>query len=203
MNLCIDYFDIDILKSKKSCLILGDNSSGKSILIKNLLFSVYNHFPYGFVFSDTKHFNSLYSLFLKEKFIYKRYSTLLAVRCFINDIYLVLDNYYYNKEKYTEIFDNCKDKNILLLVSLSKLTDFKDYDYIFLCKFTDIKELYKIYKEYIEKFKTSLIFEQFIELVNSCTNNYEVLVINCKAKVFKNMFFSYIPDLNTDFQVIT
>lgn len=195
MDLSINDFDISVLISSKKCLILGDKASGKSSLIKDMLSSIHTHFPYGFVFTDIKHSNSLYSLFLNTKYIYKRYSSLLANRCFVDNTYVILDDYYYNKEKYTEIFHNVNDKKILLLISLTKFTDFTGYDYIFLCKFSNIQEIYKIYINFIQKINKSMIFEQFIELIKCCTQDYEVLVINCNPTNLDDLFFCYTFDI--------
>lgn len=192
MDISIKDFDTDILKSKNLCIILGDTNSGKSTLIKDIINCTYNTIPDGIVCTDKPH-HDFYSSFIKKQNIYKRYSTLIAKRCFIDGMFLILDNCFYNKEIYNEVINNCINKDILLLISLYKFTDFLNYDYIFICKFTNSNELNKIYKSYIEKFN-EISLQYFIEIIILCTNNYEILVINCKTNEISELFLSYITE---------
>ena len=188
MELELDDFDIKRLNNKSLCLILGDAGSGKSSLIKEIITNKSLPFVCGIVCTDSTHSESFYPTFLPQICIYKRYSTLLASRCYQDFTYLILDDYYYNKEKYNEIFENTQSKNMLLLVSLTKFTDFNNYNYIFILKYTNQKELFNLYNAYpyIKKFFT---FEQFIHLVNSFTEDHSILVLSCKARTLKDLFY--------------
>ncbi len=188
MDLVLDEFDFDRLNHKSLCLILGESGSGKSTLIKNIITHVKLSFVCGIVCTDSNHSDSFYPNFIPQICIYKRYSSLLATRCYQDNTYLILDDYYYNKEKYNEIFESTQSKNMLLLVSLKKFTDFTDYNYIFILKYTNQKELYTLYNvyPYLKKFFT---FEQFIHLVNSFTEDHNVLVFSCKARTLTDLFY--------------
>jgi ABC-type oligopeptide transport system ATPase subunit len=189
MNLELNEFNLQRLDSKALCLILGDSGSGRSTLIKTIVQKELSPFISGIVCTDSKHSISFYPEFLAEKYIYKRYSSLLATRCYQDNSYLILDDDYYSKEKYNEIFENSQTKNMLLLVSLKKFTEFIDYNYIFILKYTNQKELYTLYQAY-PYLKKNLAFEQFIHLVNTCTeNDYSVLVFSCKARTLNDLFY--------------
>lgn len=188
MNLELEDFDLERLNSKNTCLILGDSESGRSTLIKTIIKTDNLPFVTGIVCTDSTHSVSFYPDFLPQICIYKRYSTLLASRCYQDNTYLILDDYYYNKEKYNEIFESAKPKNMMLLVSLKKFTDFTDYNYIFILKYSDHKELFRVYESYpyIKKFFT---FEQFIHLVNMCTEEHDILIFSCKARTLETIFY--------------
>lgn len=188
MDLELEDFDIERLNNKITCLILGDSGSGRSTLIKTIINSVSSHFISGIVCTDSKHSSSFYPEFLPQMCIYKRYSSLLASRCYQDNAYLILDDDYYSKDKYNEIFGSANSKHMLLLISLKKFTDFTDYNCVFILKYTNQKELYILYEAYpyLKKFFT---FEQFIHLVHSCTENYGVLVFSCKARTLNDLFY--------------
>lgn len=189
MDLELEDFDIERLHYKGASLILGDSGTGRTTLIKNIITTQNLPFISGIICTDSKHSSSFYPQFLHEMCIYKRYSALLASRCYQDNSYLVLDDDFYTKDKYNEIFDNSKTKNMLVLISLKKFTDFTDYNYIFILKYSDHKELYRIYESYpyLKKF---LKFEEFIHLVNTCTENeYSVLIFSCKARTLSDLFY--------------
>lgn len=188
MNLELEDFDLERLNNKCTSLILGNSGSGRSTLIKSIIKKDNLPFVQGIVCTDSKHSVSFYPEFLQEMCIYKRYSSLLASRCYQDNTYLILDDDYYSKEKYNEIFRSSQSKNMLVLVSLKKFTDFTDYNYIFILKYNDNKELFRIYDSYpyLKKFFT---FEQFIHLVNVCTEDNGILVFSCKARTLEHLFY--------------
>lgn len=201
-ELIIQSFDTDKLIPSSISLIIGDKGSGKSILIKDLILSIQidNHIPQirpktGIVCVNKSQYPT-YESFIESCCIYNRYSSLLATRCYSDNTYMVLDYYFYNKEKYSEIYENVIKHKMVLLVSLFKLTDFLDYTFIFITKFSDLEELIKIYNIYIKnKFTDFLTFEQFIHLLKEF-EEYEVLILNCKAIRIDDLFYSYIPEIN-------
>lgn len=191
----IQSFDTDSLLPKSISLIIGDAKTGKTSLMKDLLKQI--------TINSNKKINSgmacvdssqipYYKKFIEDESLYKRYSTLLATRCYTNKCFLILDYYFYNKEKYTEIFENVQKKEMVLLVSLKTFTDFTDYNFVFITKLENLEELIKVYDTYIKsRQQLNMSFEQFVHLLNYL-DKHEVLVINCKAKTIDDLFYSYI-----------
>jgi len=193
MQLELDYFDDTLLNTEKgmNILVLGDKKSGKSTLIKTIVKKMNKIFKNGNVCTDSNHYNNVYSEFLDIENIYKRYSTLISKRCFINNYYLILDDYYYSKNSYNEVFSKIKSVNMNLVIGIGRLTDFKDYCYIFICRFTNKKELEKVYKYYIDKLNIFNELQDFINFVNLTTTDYDTVVINVLTTIKEKIFTFY------------
>ena len=189
----VSSFDTDNLLPNSISLIIGDAKTGKSLLIKDLLVGITtsNLIKSGMACVDSSQL-PFYSKFIDDSSLYKRYSSLLASRCYNDNTFLILDYYFYSKEKYTEIYENSQKKKMVVLVSLKTFTDFTDYKYIFITKLENLEELIKVYDTYIKSKNFNMSLEQFVHLLNYLDKN-EVLVINCKAKSLEQLFFSYLP----------
>lgn len=196
MDINIEELNLEDIIPRNISYIIGDSKSGKSILIKDIISKIYKKYSYGIVCTDKVHKNAFYN-FLDGHKIYNRYSPVIIARCFFNNMYLILDNILY-KNYLDEIYDNYQGKNMIILISSLKffINDIINYDYIFICKFKNISEIYKIYNYCVQKFNITI--EQFINIINKCTDEYEILVINCKAMFINELFMVYTAEVNKD-----
>lgn len=195
ISLELDYFDEELLNVKNTCLIIGDHGSGKSTLVKHFILNVFNIiYKHGCICTNKQDY-SFYSSFLNIESIYKRYSSLLEKRCFIDKHFLVIDDYYYNKSRYDEIFMKSKNYDMSLVISSQCLIDSGEYDYIFIRSLRDekqIKLLFNTFPNIRILFKNVAEFKLFL---NSAMDKYEILVLNVKAKDIHNIFYYYCLDV--------
>lgn len=171
MDITIEEFQVkDILVKRKKCLILGSSGSGKSTFIKNIINS---NEMYSVVITNLKHIKSFYS-FIDPIRRYRRYSSLLNERCFQNNMYLVLDDYFYNKVIYDEIICNCDKKDILCLITSTKFIDIS-VDLVFIFKNTEERCIVDVYNKYLTNY---IDYENFKFILKSL-DDYEPLGIKC------------------------
>lgn len=79
MNLELKKFDISTIKKDKVCVFIGKRETGKSFLVKDLLY--YNKsIPLGTVISGTEGANKFYSKLVPELFIHEEYNSQIISR---------------------------------------------------------------------------------------------------------------------------
>lgn len=198
MELELEFFNLNNVIDNTINVIIGDKKSGKSSLVKHIIFSGSSKYNTGNICTDTEHLKNFYS-FLNSESLYKRYSPLIKKRFFADNRYLVFDSYYYNKEKYQEIFNELEnnDLNIMTLITFEKfyiVDNFVKLDYIFICEYTNEQEIKKVYNLYIIHFDM-LCFDDFLNFVLMTTQDDDILVINCKSKTTNTLFYVYNFDL--------
>lgn len=197
MEIELEFFDLEESLGNKISLILGDKKSGKSCLVKHIIFCMSNIYNTGNICTDTEHLKNFYS-FLTPESLYKRYSPLIKKRFFVNNRYLVFDNYYYNKDKYCEIFKELSAENLDILTILTfekfSIAEVIIPDYIFICRYTNEQEIKKVYNTMIIHFNI-FCFEDFLNFVLSSTQDNDILVINSKSESTKTLFYFYNFDL--------
>ena len=77
MNLELRKFDISSIGSDKVCVFIGKRETGKSYLVKDLLF-YHKNVPIGTVISGTEGANKFYSKMVPGLFIHEEYSALVV-----------------------------------------------------------------------------------------------------------------------------
>ena len=73
MNLELKKFDITSISSDKVCVFIGKRETGKSFLVKDLLY-YHRHVPIGTVISATESANPFYSNIVPSLFIHDAYT---------------------------------------------------------------------------------------------------------------------------------
>ena len=73
MKLNLKKFDIKSIKSDKVCVFIGKRDTGKSFLVKDLLY-YHKHLPIGTVISGTEGANKFYGHMIPEIFIHDEYT---------------------------------------------------------------------------------------------------------------------------------
>lgn len=200
MNISLNDFNTNMISLKSSILILADNNSGKSTLVKDLIFNLNHVYPSGIACSSQQ---SFYTQFLNEKNVYNRYSNLLSTRSLFNYHYLILDNWF-DKLKFSEILNKYNNSNhVLLIISNEFFYCDMNYNLIFINNLTDSDSLEKIYYTYIQYICNDLLsLEQFIILVQEFNEDFEFLVINCNSKHLNELFLTYTATLHDSFKSI-
>jgi len=163
-------------------LIIGDEKSGKSTIIEKI------NIP-SIVITDLQHATNFYSKenYIDRYVIYSNYGRSINSRIFKENTCLVMDNYFHlMPEIYIEdLNNNLEEKNILFFLTSTKFVI--NFDYIFICKLTQINEIQKIYDYLDDRFKIFNNIKELIYLINECTRD-SILIIDCKCNDIKEIF---------------
>lgn len=193
-------FDPSRLKNRHS-LIIGRRSTGKTTLIKDLLYHNQD-IPCGTVCTPTYSDNDFYSKFIPEMFVNTKVKPSGVVKKLIDrqghvircirengskidpKAFCVLDDAFHDTKQFKDnsiknLFFNGTNYRITSFMSMSYLFGISpalrsNVDYIFVLRETSSQNLKKIY-EYYGGITT---FSKFKDLVRQCTQNYGCLVID-------------------------
>lgn len=202
-------FDPRSLKAHSTILIFGPRKSGKSVLMKDLLYNMNKNkdtaFDMGFFLCGSKEAredlkdiipSNLNLDFSIEKWITnwtvvkKLEERLIAedsrkgYNCLIG-----LDDCTYDKrlmkgKEFRELAMNGRHYKVTPIICMQYCMDMGpdirgNIDFIFVTKQTKPDVIMKIYKYFFGSFGT---FDKFRKVLDVCTNNYEVLVLDCTVR---------------------
>tara|TARA_Y100000310_G_scaffold300606_1_gene336419 strand:+ start:436 stop:1197 length:762 start_codon:yes stop_codon:yes gene_type:complete len=209
------------IQSDSVCVFIGKRRSGKSFLIRDLLFH-HRDIPIGTVISGTESMNKFYGNLIPSLFIHHDYNPMIVknalerqktvIRQNIRDTraFLLLDDCQHVKswirEKTTlELFMNGRHYNLLFILAMQYVLGITpelrgNIDYTFILKANNISDKKKIYINYAGVFPT---FEMFRQVMNQCTENYECLVIDNTSLSSKteDQVFWYKADDHPNFRI--
>jgi len=206
-------FNPTILEKKRKertapiCIIIGRKSSGKSVLVQDLLYHL-TDIPTVLCVSDPSYeFNECYSKYIPEEFKYSSYNS-DTIKKIIKDnpeTGIILDDFPCDKKTLSDITNdilNLKDHNTMLITFQYTMLLFPlfmmniDYVFIFRCNIrNNIKRLYDYFFSCFDTFT----FDNFKKVFDVCTKNYECLVIDntIKSNKIEDRVFWYkaIPNI--------
>jgi len=231
MNLNLKKFDIRNVKSDKVCVFIGKRETGKSFLVKDLLY-YHRHLPLGTVISGTEGANKFYGNMIPEIFIHEEYTSQIVdnvmkrqkkiVKKMMKEIevykksninpsaFLILDDC---------LYDNTwvKDKNIR-----SFFMNGRHYKTLFIITMqyalgippnlrTNIDYVFILRENYVSNRKRLYenyagmfpSFEIFCQVMDQCTEDYNCLVIhnNAKSNKLEDQVFWYKAGSHEDFKI--
>ena len=211
MNLKLKKFNMSSIKDDKVVVLIGKRETGKSFLVKDLLYS-HKDIPVGTVISGTEGANQFYSktvppIFIHEEFktdivdnflkrqkkiVKKMNSGLEEFKDIDNRAFLILDDCLYDnswaKDKTVRsLFMNGRHYNVMFIITMQYALGIPpnlrtNVDYVFVLRETIYTNRKKLYEQYCGMFPN---FEIFCQVMDQCTENYECLVINNNAKSSK------------------
>ena len=197
MNLQIKRFNPAVVDSNRVCLFIGKRNTGKSTLVKDMLY-YHRKIPIGMIMSPTEESNSFYSNMVPDLFIYNDYDAAAveklikrqkkAVKKKLKEpgAFLLLDDCMYDSKKITKdkniryIFMNGRHAKLMLFLTMQYCMDLSpdlraNIDYVFVLRENIIANKEKIYKNFFGIFPS---FDIFNQVMNSCTENFECLVLD-------------------------
>jgi len=230
-NLSLKKFDMSRIKDDKVVVFIGKRDTGKSFLIKDLLYYHHN-IPIGTVISGTESANSFYGtiippLFIHEEFnpliisnILKRQKTLaLKIQKDLQTrgttsvdprTFMIMDDCLYDaawtRDKYIRsLFMNGRHWKILYIIALQYCMGIPPV------LRTNIDYVF-ILRENIVANRKRLYdqfagmfpdFDSFCQVMDQCTENYECLVIdnNAKSNKIEDQVFWYKAQPHRDFKI--
>ena len=213
-------------------IILGRRGTGKSVLIKDILY-YHQDIPVGTVISGTEEGNGFYNKIIPKVFIHHEYNTVIIEnllkrqKSIMNQInkdkemyqrstidgrcFCILDDCLYD-DKWTRdkmmrcLFLNGRHWKVMVVIALQSPLGIPpnlrtNVDYVFILRDNYLSNRKKIYENYAGMFPT---FESFCQIMDSCTENYECLVLDnsVRSNKLQDQVFWYKADPNhADFRL--
>ena len=218
-------FDIKDIKHDKVVVLIGKRDTGKSFLVKDLLFN-HSSIPVGQVISGTEAANQFYGSIVPKIFIHGEYKAEIVSNMLkrqkmaieklkTNDnidprAFLILDDCLYDNTwiknpDVRSLFMNGRHYKILFILTMQYALGIPpnlrtNIDYVFILRENYVSNRKRLYEHYAGMFPT---FEMFCQVMDQCTENYECLVINNNAKSNKlvDQVFWYKADPHPDFKI--
>ena len=229
MNLKLKKFDMKSIKSDKVVVFIGKRETGKSFLVKDLLWH-HKDMPVGTVISGTEGANQFYSKTVPPIFIHEEYTPEI-INNFVKRQKRLVKKQVAGDPEYQNIdprafliLDDClydnswvKDKNIRALFMNGR--HYKAFfiitmqyalgippnlrtnvDYVFVLREPYHSNRKKLFEQYCGMFPS---YDFFCNVMDQCTENFECLVINNNAKSNKleDQVFWYKADPHPDFKL--
>ena len=191
----INKFDPSSIEDGKVCLIIGKRGTGKSVLLKDLMYFK-RHFQAGVVMSGTEEGNGYYKGWVPDVFVYNDFNSKVIAKIITRQkrlskegrakpVFIVLDDCLYDKKILRDkdmraIFMNGRHWKINLWCTAQYLMDVPpdirmQIDYVFAFRDNTFNNRKKLHSHFFGVFRK---FDDFCHVMDRCTENYECLVLN-------------------------
>jgi hypothetical protein len=199
----------------KVCMI-GKPGSGKSVLIKNLLFAKQGLIPTGIVVSGSEDLNSFYSDMFPDVFVFERYEKEIIDRILqrqkiakenLSNPWLVAilddctdDIRIFNDPTMIGLFKNGRHADLLFILSLQYVGDLKpvirtNIDGVFILREPNLSNREKIYRNFASIIPS---FKKFNAIMDQLVNDHHCIYIDNTATTndWRECVFWYKGDPN-------
>jgi hypothetical protein len=206
-------------------VFIGKRGTGKSTLVADILYYM-RRIKAGVAISATEDGNAFYSKFIPEILIHSEYKpeiiqqVITRQKKVINsdtktpdgDVFVLLDDCMYDKRMIRDInirgiFMNGRHWRISFMLTMQYCMDLppdlrSNIDYVFILRENIIQNQEKIYKNFFGIFPHFSIFQ---DVLNSCTEGYDCLVLDntSKSNNIQDCVFWYRAKPTRDFKVGT
>ena len=227
-NLRLKKFDMKWIKDDSVVVFIGKRNTGKTFLTLDLLYH-HQDMPIGTVISATEGANQTYSKIVPPLFIHEAYTPELVEKVVrrqklinykkSNDpnysnidsrAFLLLDDCMFDTKwtKDTNIryaFMNGRHQKLFFIMTMQYIMGIppqlrSNVDYVFILRENMFQNRKRIYEQYAGMFPS---FDIFCQVMDSCTENYECLVIHngSKSNKLQDQVFWYKASDHPDFRL--
>ncbi len=185
-----------------TCVFIGKRGTGKSTLVADILYSI-RKINAGVAISATEDGNEFYSNFIPDILIHPEYKPEIIQQIISrqkkaiqgnkenssNDVFVLLDDCMYDKKMIRDtnirgIFMNGRHWRITFMLTMQYCMDLppdlrSNIDYVFILRENIIQNQEKIYKNFFGIFPQFSVFQ---DVLNSCTEGYDCLVLDNTSK---------------------
>lgn len=196
MKLTIPFFNPSVLTPHNVFLIAGKRNTGKSLLMRDILYHIKDKYSAGVVISPTDSATGFWSRHIPKSFIYSEFTEETVARVIESQkalarrnqtpasIFLVLDDCMHNNKilkskPMRDVLLNGRHYKIGLFISTQYVTLIDtaaraNVDYTFSLAEKNYENIQKLYKYFFASSFTD--FKRFLAAFNSCTLNFECMV---------------------------
>lgn len=225
-------FNLKDLVHNATILAIGRRRSGKSFLVRDIFYN-HKKIPKGIIFSGTESANPFFGDFFPDTFIHSEYNPSLVetamasngkkIRearkiypelngllpsnrfCIVLDDMLADASTWKREKTIQEIFFNGRHFNFFFILTMQYALGIppalrSNIDYVFIFNEPSINNRKKIYIDYCSCIPS---FSMFENILDSCTQNYECLVVKLSGNSsdLRDQVFWYKAKPHTDFKV--
>jgi len=199
-------FDITSLKNGKVCILIGRRGTGKSTLLTHIMYVMRNRLHSGIAMSPTADSIRAFCQFMPSSFCYDDYNdeavqrTQAAKQHIIEkrggsedaddyNVFVIMDDCMYNKKcmksmEMRRLFMNGRHVKVFFVNLLQYCLDIgpdlrTNIDYVFAFQDSSMDNRIKLWRYFFGMFNK---YEDFSKVMDSCTGNYECLVLDNTSK---------------------
>ena len=219
MNIQLKKFDPSKMADDKVCVFIGKRGTGKSTLVTDILWHK-RGIPAGIAMSGTEEGNGHYKQFIPDLFVYSDYNkdavekiierqkrNLAVGKC--QPVFILMDDCMYDRSFMRDtvihqLFMNGRHWKIFFMMTTQYCMDMTpmirtNVDYVFVLRDNVRQNRENLYKAFFGVFPT---FDQFCQVMDACTENYECLVLDntSKSNDVTNCVFWYKAALRKNFR---
>ena len=226
-TLQIKKFRIDEMDLNSKCLIIGKPATGKSTIVKDIMYRHRNKFPCGIVLSGTEESSKDFSGMVPDLFMYGSYNQEVINKIVArqkrltrkygegrqqNNAFIVIDDCmddprWIRNKVIRGIFKNGRHWDLFFLLAIQYCLGINPamrtcIDYVFILREPNIESRRKIWKNYAGIFPT---FNMFCEVLDNLTNDYNCMVIKNRVNSnrIEDSVFWYKAKLRRPFRIGT
>lgn len=231
MSIQISRFNPRVIEERRvsgsgpaTCVFIGKRGTGKSTLVKDILYYC-RRIPVGTAISATEDGNQYYSSFIPDIFIHSEYNPNIIERV-INrqkkmikikdkpktnsDAFVLLDDCMYDKKMIRDpnirgIFMNGRHWRLLFILTMQYCMDLPpdlraNIDFIFVLRENIVQNQDKLYKNFFGIFPDASTFR---EVMNSCTEGYDCMVLDntSRSNKIEDCVFWYSAKPNRKYKI--
>jgi hypothetical protein len=231
VNFSIKKFDMKRIPQDAVVIFIGRRRTGKSTLVRDLLFH-HQDMPLGTVISGTEESNSFYGKMIPPLFIHGKFEPVILAN-FVKrqkmvtakiqeDLkrgmkskldprsFMILDDCMYDDswtrdENIRYLFMNGRHQKVFFLITMQYPLGIQpalrtNVDYVFILREPFLNNRKRIYENYASAFPS---FEFFCQIMDQCTQNFEVLVIDntTLSSKLEDTIFWYKAAIQPDFRI--
>ena len=227
-NLKLQKFDISRVKSTHVVLFIGKRNTGKSFLIRDLLYH-HKDVPLGAVISGTESANGFYAKMVPELFIHHDFSPEIVAnivkrqqimqhrkRTSKSDVlderaFVILDDLMFDSKTWIKdpnvkyLFFNGRHVGVFFLLSMQFPLGIPpelrtNVDFVFLLREPYMSNRKRLYEHYAGMFPS---LDAFSQVMDQCTENFECLVIDntTRSNKIQEQVYWYKAEDHEDFKI--
>lgn len=216
-------FDPRKIDPCRTCMVIAKRGTGKSILIRDLMWHLKDKLPFGMAMSGSEVGNGFYGEMMPKSFIYNDFDDQACQKLILRQQYmvqnkkkkpeafLILDDLMTESKKIVKdasirtTFLNGRHFKLLFIMALQYSMEISptiraNIDYVFVLRENILSNQEKLFKHFFGVFPN---LNSFVQTMNACTENYGCLVLDNTSisNKIEDCVFHYKASLHPKFKL--